>query len=59
MECIYVHNGYCVCAESPYMRCNVDSCEYSYPKKRTTNADRVRSTTDEELYKEGVLDVSR
>lgn len=49
MFCVYECGGYCVRMDAPYIRCGVDSCEYSYPQKQTTNADHIRSMTDEEL----------
>ena len=49
MFCVYECGGYCVRMESPYIRCGVDSCEYSYPQKQTTNADRIRAMSDEEM----------
>ena len=49
MFCVYECGGYCVRMDAPYIRCGVDSCEYSYPQKQTTNADHIRAMSDKEM----------
>lgn len=48
MRCAFERNGYCGCARAPYVRCKPQGCEFVRP---VSNADRIRTMTDEELAK--------
>lgn len=51
MKCKFEHEGDCFnCGSSQYMyRCNPEVCYSAVP---TTNADRIRSMSDEQMAKE-------